>query len=67
MLAARVEEVSKPCVELALDAVGSVWRAWQDARLSKDREMSGDTPDLMSDIEGLHPSLQSRNSMSKVE
>ena len=51
-LATRVEEVTDPYMELK-----TVWRAWQDARLSKDREMSGDTPDLMSDIEGFHPLL----------
>ena len=39
MLAMRIEEVSKPCVELASDGIGRVLRVRQDARLNEKHEI----------------------------
>ena len=55
----RVEEVSKPGVELQLDAIG---REFEEQGRMPDRTessiyVSRDSPYLMSDIEGLHPLL----------
>ena len=52
----RVEDVSKPCVELALDAIGRQFR--EQGRIpyciKSTRYVKRDSSDLMSDIEGLH-------------
>ena len=59
MLATRVEEVSHPRVELVLDAIGR--KCGEQGRMPDPIESSKyvlrDGPDLMSDIEGLHPLL----------
>ena len=60
MLATRVEEVGRPCVELALDAIGREFG--EDGRMPDCIEstiycMSRDGPDLMSDIADMHPLL----------
>ena len=52
----RIEDVSKPCVELALDAIG---RQFGEQGRTPDciksmRYVQRDGPDLLSDIEGLH-------------
>ena len=58
-LAARVEEVSNPRVELALDSVGRQFG--EQGRMPDCFESSSfvqrDGPDLMSNIEGVHPLL----------
>ena len=59
MLAPRVEEVSKPRVELALDVTRR--KLGEQGRMpdciKSMRYVSRDGPDLMSDIEDLHISL----------
>ena len=59
MLATRVEEVRKPCVELSLDAIG---REFGEHGGTSDcieclRNVKRDGPDLMFKIEGLHQLL----------
>ena len=59
-LVMRVEVVSKPCVELALAVRG---REFGELLMMPDciessRCVERDGPDLMSDIEGLHPLLE---------
>ena len=50
MLATRVKEVNKPCVELAMDAIGRVWRARWGSRLYLcSLFVWRKNPDLMSD------------------
>ena len=49
MLAERVENVSKPCVELAWDVIG------REFGEQGTRCVERDGPDLMTDIEGLYP------------
>ena len=68
-LAARVEEVSKPCVELTLDAIGREFvekGGMLDCIRSMRYVQQRDGPNL-SDIEGVHPLLGIRSSMSNVE
>ena len=58
MLIMGVEEVRKPSVQLALDAIGRVWGVRQDTRLYQKHEIWPERhPDPLSDIEGLHPLL----------
>ena len=69
-MATRVEEVSNPRVELALDARGrevGEQCGTPDCIESLRYSMSRDGPDLMTDIEGLHSFWWRRSSMSKVE
>ena len=56
-LATRVEEVSNPRVELALDSIDRHFgeQGWMQGISS--RYVQRDGPDLMSDIEGLHSLL----------
>ena len=59
MLTTRVEEGSYPCMELALDAIGRAFGE-QDGMsdwIESSRYVQRDGPELMSDIEGLHPLL----------
>ena len=55
----RVEEVRKPCGELALDAIGRQFG--EQGRMSDCvqimRYVQRDSPEFMSDNEGLHPLL----------
>ena len=55
-LAMRVEEVSKPRVELAFDAIGREFGEWgrMPDCIKSTRYVQRDGPDLMSDNEGLH-------------
>ena len=57
--ALRVEEVSKPCVELALDAISREFGEQGRMRdcIKSLRYLQRNGPDLMSNIEGLHPFL----------
>ena len=59
MVAARVEEVRKPCVELALDVIGREFgeRGGMPDCIKGMRYVQRDGPDLTSDIEGLHSLL----------
>ena len=54
-----VKEASKPCVELALDAIGRELEehCGMPDCIKSMRYVQRDGPDLMSDIKGLHPSL----------
>ena len=58
-LAMRVEEVSKPCVEFTLDSIGREFgeQGRMPDCIKSTRYVWRDGPDLMSDIEGLHPLL----------
>ena len=57
-MATRMEKVIRPCVELALDAIGREFG--EKGRMSDctKRYVQRDSPDLTSDIEGLHPLLR---------
>ena len=57
MLPARVEEVSNPRGELAFDAIGREFgkQGRMPDYIESSRYGERDGPDLMSDIEGLHP------------
>ena len=57
MLAMRVEEDIKPCVELALDSIGreSGEQGGIPDCFKSMRYVQRNSPDLMSDIEGIHP------------
>ena len=59
MLATRVEEINSPRVELALDSVGRQLESKAECQdcIKSLRYVQRDSPDLMSDIEGLHPLL----------
>ena len=59
MLATRVEEVRKPCVEVALDAIGREFgeQGGMPDCIKCSRYLERDGPDLISDVEGLHPLL----------
>ena len=56
-LAMRVEEVRKPCVELALDSIGRHFGEQGGILdcIKSMRYVQREGCDLMSDIEGLHP------------
>ena len=54
----RMEEVSNPRVELALDSLSRKFGEQDGMSDSKSQDMSRDSPDLLSDIEGLHPLLE---------
>ena len=57
MLATRVEEVSNPRGELALDAIGRVFgeQSGMPDCIKSTRHVQRDGPELVSDIEDLHP------------
>ena len=59
MLAMRTEEVNKARVELALDATGRKFgeQGGMPDCIASSRYVERDGPDLMSNIEGLHPLL----------
>ena len=65
----RGEEVSNPRVELALDSIGRQFgeQGRMPGCIKSSIYVQRDSPDLMSDIEGLHHCWESRSSMSKVE
>ena len=69
MLSSSVEEVRNPRVELALDSIGRQFG--EQGRMPDYQKLEicpkRDSPDLMSDIEGLHHCWESRSGMSKVE
>ena len=70
MLDTSVEEVSKPCVEMALDAIGREFgeQGGVPERIKSTRYGQRDDPNLMSDNEGLHSFWGiTRSSVSKVE
>ena len=59
MLDMRVEEVSQACVELNLDSIGRpfVEQGRMPDHINSMRYVQIDGPNLMSDIDGLHPLL----------
>ena len=68
-MATRVEEVSKPCVEFALDAIGREFgeQGGMPDCIKSTRYVYRDGPDLISAIEGFHPLLGKKKEHSKVE
>ena len=59
MSALRVEEVSKPCVELSLDAISREFgeQGRMPDCIESTRYVQRDGPNLMPNIEGFHPLL----------
>ena len=69
-LASRVEEISKPCVELALDAIGREFgeQGGMPKCIESSRYVQRDGPNLVSDIEGVPIHCwESRSSKSKIQ
>ena len=62
-MAMRVVEVSKPCVELALDATGREFgeQSRMPDCIESSRIVKRQDPDLMSDIERRNPLLGEQN------
>ena len=65
-LTTRVEEVSNPRVELALDSIGRQFgeQGEMSGCIESSRYIQRKGTDLMSDVEGLHHCWESRSSMS---
>ena len=68
-MATRMEEVSKLCVEPALDVIGREFGELGrvPACIKCLRYAQRDGLDLISEIEDLHPFLENRSSISRVE
>ena len=68
MLTMGVEEVSKPCVEMAFDAIGREFgeQCGVPDCIESSRYVFRDGPDMMSDIEGLHSLLGSGRFLTQL-